>query len=288
MPLSMTAFARCDCDTPWGDLVWELRSVNHRFLEMAPRLPEELRKIEPNVREQVNKRLNRGKVDLNLRFLPQASQASEFELDEPLLAKLLDTAARVRGSTRELAPFSVADLLRWPGVLKTPDLDLPALQLRALELLSTALDELLETRLREGERLQENMAQRLEGMVKIVADVKQILPEVVQNFRSRLETRLSEVKQELDADRLEQEIALFAQKIDVDEELDRLETHLDEVTRVLGKTGPIGRRLDFLMQELNREANTLGSKAADIRLTNASVDMKVLIEQMREQVQNIE
>lgn len=288
MPLSMTAFARCDADTPWGDLVWELRSVNHRFLEIAPRLPEELRKIEPKVREQVNKRLNRGKVDLNLRFIPLTAQASEFELDETLLAKLLDAAGKVSESASDVAPVSTTDLLRWPGVLKTPDLDLEALQSRALELLSMALDELVETRSREGERLRENMEQRLQGMVKIVAEVRQILPEVVQNFRTRLETRLSEVKQELDADRLEQEIALFAQKIDVDEELDRLETHLDEVARVLNKKGPVGRRLDFLMQELNREANTLGSKATDIRLTNASLDMKVLIEQMREQVQNIE
>lgn len=288
MPLSMTAFARCDNDTPWGVLSWELRSVNHRYLEMAPRLPEELRRLEPKVREIVGKRLGRGKIDLNLRFNAQERPSADFELDDTLLNKLVDAAGQICQKSADIAPLSASDLLRWPGVVLTPDVDIDALQRGALELLAEALQELVETREREGRQLQQVIDSRLADMGTIITEVKKVLPEMVDNFRLRLSNRLQEVRQELDSDRLEQEIALFAQKIDVDEELDRLQAHLQEVGRVLQKKGPIGRRLDFLMQELNREANTLGSKAADIRLTNASVDLKVLIEQMREQIQNIE
>ncbi|MDH5648444.1 MAG: YicC family protein [Gammaproteobacteria bacterium] len=287
MPLSMTAFARREADTPWGELIWELRSVNHRYLELALRLPEELRRIEPKVREQVSKRLGRGKVDLGLRFQTVNNKSDEFEVDEDMLARLLGAAAKI-SAIAPTAPLSAMDLLRWQGVLKTPAIDLDTLQEQALGLLDQALDELIDTRGREGGRLKQIIEQRLSAMADIVAQVKQALPEIMENFRSRIKSRLEEIKQQLDPERLEQEIALFAQKTDVDEELDRLETHLQEVTRVINKKGPIGRRLDFLMQELNREANTLGSKATDIRLTNASVDLKVLIEQMREQVQNIE
>jgi len=284
----MTAFARRDRDTPWGDLAWELRSVNHRYLELAPRLPEELRGLELQVRERVGACLGRGKVDLNLRFQPRALESGEFELNKALVQRLLATAGEIAAAPGDLAPLGISDVLRWPGVLQTPVLDTEALGRAALELLDQALEELVATREREGRRLHENIVQRLTAAREIVTRLRALAPELVPAFRQRLEERLAEIREELNPERLEQEIVLFAQKIDVDEELDRMSTHLDEVERVLAHSGPVGRRLDFLMQELHREANTLGSKAADIRLTRASVDLKVLIEQMREQVQNIE
>ena len=292
MALSMTAFARCDQETAWGSLIWELRSVNHRYLEVSLRLPEDLRALESPVRDLIGKRLGRGKVDGILRFQARDLATGEFAQDETLVAKLIGLGLKTgeiagsQGAT--LAPLRVIDLLRWPGVLKATGVDMEALNAAAMDLLARSLDEMVATRGREGDRLADTIGQRVDGMEGITRRVRDVLPEVMQGFRQRLETRLAEVKHELDPARVEQEIVLFAHKIDVDEELDRLATHITEVRRVLGQAGQIGRRLDFLMQELNREANTLGSKAADIRLTNAAVDLKVLIEQMREQVQNIE
>ncbi|MBI3777452.1 MAG: YicC family protein [Gammaproteobacteria bacterium] len=260
----MTAFARREAATPWGALTWELRSVNHRYLEIALRLPEELRALEPRVRELINTRLARGKVDGTLRFQPGEAAAGAIETNEDQVQRLLAAADRLRSHTPDVTSLRAIDILRWPGVLKAQPLDLDSLGAAALEALNATLDELAATRIREGAR------------------------EAVRIFRERLETRLKEIKQQLDPARLEQEIVLFAQKSDVTEEIDRLTAHFAEIRRVFGQAGPAGRRLDFLMQELNREANTLSSKSTDTRLTNVAVELKVLIEQMREQVQNIE
>jgi uncharacterized protein (TIGR00255 family) len=288
----MTAFARCDQDTPWGGLVWELRSVNHRYLEVSLRLPEDLRALEPQVRERIAKRLGRGKVDGVLRLQARDATSGEFAMDEVLAARVAHLAHKTdeiaAHSGISLSPLRVIDLLRWPGVLKVTGVDMDTLTATALTLLDRALEEMLATRLREGRQLADVIGQRIDAMEGIAQGVRAVLPDVLKSFRERLETRLAEVRQDLDPGRLEQEMVLFAQKIDVDEELDRLDAHFIEVRRVLGQSGQIGRRLDFLLQELNREANTLGSKAADLRLTNAAVDLKVLIEQMREQVQNLE
>ena len=292
MTLSMTAFARCDQDSPAGTLTWELRSVNHRYLEVSLRLPEELRALEPQVRDFLGKRLGRGKVDAVLRFQARDAMVGEFTQDEALLARLVALARKTEGIAMQhgasVAPLNLIDLMRWPGVLKARGIDIDALMAAALVLLGRAVDEMIQTRRREGDHLAQTLRQRLDSIEGIILLVRQVVPEVLAGFRLRLETRLAEVRKELDAARLEQEIVLFAQKIDVDEELDRLSAHIAEARRVTAQTGQIGRRLDFLMQELNREANTLGSKAVDMRLTNAAVDLKVLIEQMREQVQNIE
>jgi len=290
MTASMTAFARRETTTPWGTLTWELRTVNHRYLEPSFRLPEELRGVEPLVRERLAKRLGRGKVDCHLKL--SLRESADLEMDEALVKRLLELAHKTEALAAHaggsLGPWRMVDLLRWPGVFKTTAVDAEVLMQAALDLLDLALDDLTATRLREGAQLATILRQRLDGMAEIAERVRTLVPEIRNNYRERLLARLQDVRAELDATRLEQEMLLFAQKTDVDEELDRLNTHIQEVRRVLDGKGQIGRRLDFLMQELNREANTLGSKASDVRVTNAAVDLKVLIEQMREQVQNIE
>jgi uncharacterized protein (TIGR00255 family) len=288
MALSMTAFARHEAATPWGGLSWELRSVNHRYLESSFRLPEELRAIEMRARELIGRRLTRGKVDANLRFQAQDSAAGAIDLDEAQLKRVLAAADRVHETASGIAPLRAVDCLRWPGVVRTAALDVEGLAAAALDLLDKTLDDLVATRAREGARLKELLLARLDAIGQVVETVRQVLPEVRSLFRERLLNRLAEVRQSLDPDRLEQEMVLFAQRTDVSEELDRLAAHVAEFRRALDGPGQIGRRLDFLSQELNREANTLGSKSADLRQTNASVDLKVLIEQIREQVQNIE
>lgn len=288
MPLSMTAFARAETDTNWGRLSWELRSVNHRYLELAPRLPEEFRYLEARARELVARKLARGKVDLNLRFQMLSGPQAEVELDNEAVSRLLSVARQLQNEDQTLQPLSTNEVLQWPGVLRAQEMDRSQMESTILDLLEGALKELISTRGREGQRLGEIIAERLGGIATVIQNVKEILPEVIDTFRERITKRLADIKSELDPDRLEQEMVIFCQKVDVDEELDRLETHVEEVTRVLKKKEPMGRRLDFLMQELNREANTLGSKAADVRITKAAVDLKVLIEQMREQVQNLE
>jgi uncharacterized protein (TIGR00255 family) len=288
MALSMTAFARHEAVTPWGGLSWELRSVNHRYLESSFRLPEELRAIEMRARELIGQRLARGKVDANLRFQAQDSAAGTLDLDEAQLKRMLAAADRVHETANGVAPLRAIDCLRWPGVVRTAALDVEGLAAAALDLLGRTLDDLVATRAREGARLKDLLVARLDAMGQIVTTVQQVLPEVQTLYRERLLNRLNELRQSLDPNRLEQELVLFAQRTDVSEELDRLTAHVAEFRRVLDGSGQIGRRLDFLSQELNREANTLGSKSADLRQTNASVDLKVLIEQVREQVQNIE
>jgi len=285
---SMTAFARQQGHGEYGELTWEVRSVNHRFLETTVRLPEELRGIEPAVRERVTARLGRGKVECNLRLKMAAGGTTALEVNERMVNQLLAAADKMAHRLHSSHHPSIMDILRWPGVMETGEQDLTPVQEEALALLERALNDLLEAREREGKRLADLIEQRLQGMYAQVETARTRMPIVIDAVRERLRARLAEVAENLDQERLEQEMAMLAQRLDVDEEMDRLRTHLDEVSRVLQQDEPVGRRLDFLMQELNREANTLGSKSADSETTAISVEMKVLVEQMREQVQNIE
>jgi uncharacterized protein (TIGR00255 family) len=284
----MTAFARKEKQGEWGSLQLELRSVNHRYLELSPRLPEELRQLEPKIRERVNQQLGRGKVDCNVRYQPPQTVAGELAVNTELVKQLAHASREVDGIIYNPAPVNSLDVLRWPGVLESPGIDEQQLHAELLSLLDQALQELDDNRRREGEKLKAIILLRCDAIEEVVRTVRERLPEILAGLRRRLQERLAELKQELDQERLEQEMVMLAQKLDVDEEMDRLATHIEEVRRVLQSDEPVGRRLDFLMQELNREANTLGSKSADSETTKASVELKVLIEQMREQIQNIE
>ena len=290
MTRSMTAFTRQEIKTGWGILSWEMRTVNHRFLEMHVRLPDDMRMLETAVRERISNRLNRGKVDCTLRFHPVANaQHTSLSLNRELIKLLLAANKEVQEMmTEQPAQLGSLDILRWPGVIQVVETDPDQLQIEALKLLDGCLEELCANRQREGAKMKEIILQRSDAISEQVKLVKQRLPEIFVNQRQKLINRLEELKSELDMSRLEQEMAYIAQKIDVAEELDRLDVHIEEVQRVLQQDEPVGRRLDFLMQELNREANTLGSKSVDSKTTRASVEMKVLIEQMREQIQNIE
>ncbi len=285
---SMTAFASSSVETADAELTWELRSVNHRYLETSVRLPDELRTMEPLVRERVTTRLGRGKLECVLRYRWVAQKAAALELDQDRLKAVLDACRRVEKRSAEATSPGVIDLLRWPGVVREPEPDTAPLLQQALALLDQALDELVATREREGGKIKDLLRVRLQGIEQQVVKARQRLPEVRARIREKLETRLAELKARADPDRLEQELMFLVQKMDVDEELDRLDTHVIEAGRVLERDEPVGRRLDFLMQEFNREANTLGSKSADPETTAVSVELKVLIEQMREQVQNVE
>lgn len=288
MTFSMTAFARGAESTKWGELTCELRSVNHRFLEVHPRLADELRQIEPRLRELIGAVVKRGRIDCSMRLQWREQAAGEFEIDQVLVERLVRIGQDICARDPEIQPLRAVDVLRWPGTVQTAEVDLEQLSQVALDLVGRTLEQLVATRGREGGKLAVLMQERVEALGAIVAELRRDLPEYYEVFRNRVETRLGELREELDPARLEQEMVLLLQKADVSEEVDRLGVHLEEVARVLGKTGPVGRRLDFLMQELNREANTLGSKSVDARLTKASVELKVLIEQLREQVQNIE
>ena len=285
---SMTAFARASGEQASAALTWELRSVNHRYLEIFVRLPEELRAMEPLVRERVSARLGRGKVECVLRCNWATVQSIGLEVDPQHLKAVLDACREIETRSSEATSPGVMELLRWPGVVREPKPDTGSAQQQALALLDQALDELVATREREGEQIKGLLSTRLEGIKTQIAKARARLPEVQQKIRAKLETRLAELAAKADNDRLEQELVILAQKMDVDEELDRLDGHVAETARVLERDEPVGRRLDFLMQEFNREANTLGSKSADSETTAVSVELKVLIEQMREQVQNVE
>lgn len=285
---SMTAFARQERRAAWGVLTWELRSLNHRFLEVGTRLPEDLRALEGAVRERVAKLLKRGKVECGLRLQRTAGARGELSMNREVVARLVELVTEANALHASPAPISAIELLRWPGAVDEVEPDLGPISEAALELLDSALAELVDTREREGERLRAVLEQRGTAMAVLASEVRQHLPEIRTQLRARLEARLAEVQVQTDPARIEQELVLQLQKLDVDEELDRLETHLCEIGDVLKRSEPVGRRLDFLMQELNREANTLGSKSVVVETTRASVELKVLIEQMREQVQNIE
>ena len=285
---SMTGFARRERQGPWGMLVCELRTVNHRYLEASLRLPEELKALDNDARQAIAAALRRGKVDASLYLRAASGSQRSLELDNSLLDELLARVEQVRERLRQPAPVSPLELLRWPGVVREAELDAKPVLVAALELLREALAELNETRHREGQRIRELLLARCTSMRAYVQVVKVRLPEVSQRMRERIVERISQLGVAPDVERLEQELVLYTHKMDVDEELDRLGGHLDEVIAVLDSSEPAGRRLDFLMQELNREANTLSSKSQDSETTRAAVDMKVAIEQMREQVQNVE
>ena len=285
---SMTAFSRQEAVNEYGALTWEVRSVNHRYLDLSIRLSEELRSIEPQVREQLNARLSRGKVEASLRYKPVANANTQLVVNEALARQVKDAAQSVQNIFGESQPISALEVLRWPGVVGQAETDLGPLQKATLDLLSRTIDDYLETRGREGQKTAQMLSERCDAMEKIVARVRVLRPQALEKQRAKLLTRIDELKIDNDNGRLEQELVFIAQRMDVDEELDRLTAHLSELRDILDRTDPVGRRLDFLMQEFNREANTLSSKSADAETTALAVDLKVLIEQMREQVQNIE
>jgi uncharacterized protein (TIGR00255 family) len=283
----MTAFATGERATAWGVLGCDLRAVNHRFFELGMRLPEELRAIEPALRERLGNKVSRGKVDAVLRLRAPEGGRGELHSDPVLLARLSELALDLEARFPRLRT-DFATLLQFPGVLKQPELDTVGLQAEALILLDATLAEFVRAREREGEKLAAGMRERIEAIDALVRRVRDWMPEIRTGLRAKLDLRLAEMKQPLDPGRIEQEVVLSLQKIDVEEELDRLDSHLTEARRVLALPDAVGRRLDFLLQEFNREANTLGSKSVDARTSQASVELKVLIEQLREQVQNIE
>ncbi|MBL8259619.1 MAG: YicC family protein [Candidatus Competibacteraceae bacterium] len=285
---SMTAFARQEQTSPWGTMIWELRSVNHRYLETAVRLPEALRGLESPVRERLATVLSRGKVECALKLQTAGANLTAMTLNRPLVERLLEIAGEVEHLIGPGTGLRLGDVLRWPGVIGEAEPDLDQIKQTVLGSLDAALAELVATREREGQRTAELLQQRCEAIRAQVQRARARRPEVQARWRDKLLTRLTDIAADADSGRLEQELALIAQRLDVEEELDRLDAHLDELQDVFARSEPVGRRLDFLMQELNREANTLSSKSADTETTRAAVELKVLIEQMREQVQNIE
>lgn len=285
---SMTAFARAEIRGDSGLIACEIRSVNHRFLEPGFRLPEALRDIEFPLRERLRQALARGKVDVQCRYEAADAEGGVIELDRTLAAQLVAAAAEIDRMARHASPLNASDILRLPGVIKSRETDSSALQLLALQAFDAALTGFIAMREREGTELARLIEERLDAMMAEVEKVRVRMPGIMAHYRERLFGRLADMKSELNTERLEQEMILFAQKIDVGEEMDRLNTHVSEIRRVLKEGGAVGRRLDFLMQELNREANTLGSKSVSADSSLSSVELKVLIEQMREQIQNIE
>jgi uncharacterized protein (TIGR00255 family) len=285
---SMTGFARAERVTPAGLLAWEIRSVNHRFLEIGLRLPEELRASEAEYRRAIGAVARRGKVDASFYVRPGPAAGRDLTLDEDLLDRLVAQASVLR---RRLGPegrIDATDLLRWPGVVKDAERDAAPLAAAAMDLLAEALAAFTTSRAAEGERIAQMLGSRVAQVSKIARAVAARLPEVQARIRVRMQERLAALGAEVNPERLEQEIALLLQKMDVAEELDRLQSHVTELTATLESGEAVGRKLDFLMQEFNREANTLSSKSQDVETTRQAVELKVLIEQMREQVQNVE
>ena len=286
---SMTAFSRAQEQGSWGSGVCELRSINHRYLEISVRMPDQFHGMEAQIRERIRHYIKRGKIECYLRYQPGDVAGSAILVNAHLAQELCKATDVVGKMLTQAAPVNAMDILRWPGILQIAEADFDVIQSKILALLEKALQELVDARLREGNELKQLFLQRLETMKAELAKVRQRLPDIYTEQRSRLITRFSDAKLELDSNRFEQEMVFFAQKIDVAEEIERLDTHISEVRRILKQGGStIGRRLDFLMQELNREANTLGAKSVDVNTTRASVELKVLIEQIREQVQNVE
>lgn len=288
MILSMTGFAAISREFTGGILSLELRAVNHRYLDVQMRLPEELRVIEPQLREQIAAKVTRGKLECRVGLNQLEGQSPSLELNKSYLARLVSVAEEATQLAPSAQQLTMGELLRWPGVLSSNQLAPEVLHQLCQESLTTVLGDFNASREREGEKLKAVLLERISSMETIVTAIKPKLPTILEAYMNKLSIRLKEALDNIDDDRLKQEFALFAQKIDVDEELSRLTTHLTEVRRILKAGGQTGKRLDFLMQELNREANTLGSKSVSTETTQASVELKVLIEQMREQIQNIE
>ncbi|WP_340613801.1 YicC/YloC family endoribonuclease [Xenorhabdus thailandensis] len=284
---SMTAFARQDIKEGWGNAAWELRSVNQRYLETYIRLPEQFRSLEPVIRERIRSRLTRGKVECNLRFELNSLAPNSLILNEKLAKQLVEAASWVKQQSSE-GEINPVDILRWPGVMSAEEQDLDVINAQLLAELDLALDSFIQSRETEGQALKTLIEQRLDAVTVEVAKVREQMPAILQWQRERLQTKLEEAQIQLDNNRLEQELILLAQRIDVAEELDRLDAHVKETRNILKKKEAVGRRLDFMMQEFNRESNTLASKSINADVTNSAIELKVLIEQMREQIQNIE
>ena len=286
MITSMTGYAAATRDLPTASLAAEVKSVNGRFLDVQFRLSEELRAVEPALRELIQARVGRGKVECRVAVTPPTGAAPRISVNEALLAELAETSKKVRGAVPDASPLSVGEVLHWPGVLG--DDRSAALREACVALVQELLEDFAATRSREGAKLAAMLVERAQRMKSLVASIQPRLPEAIAAYEEKLAARLREVLGGADEERIRQEIALYGVKVDVAEELNRLGAHLEEVHRVVGAGGPVGKRLDFLMQELNREANTLGSKSVSKELSDASLELKLLIEQMREQIQNIE
>lgn len=284
---SMTAYARREIKGDWGSASWELRSVNQRYLETYFRMPEQFRSLEPVVRERIRNRLTRGKVECNLRFEPDSRTSSALLLNEELARQLVQAANWVKMQSDE-GEINPVDILRWPGVMVAEEHDLDAITSEIFTALDGALDDFVLARETEGQALKTLIEQRLEAVSHEVSKVRAQMPDIIKWQRERLVTKLEEAEVQLENNRLEQELVLMAQRLDVSEELDRLDAHVKETYNILKKKEAVGRRLDFMMQEFNRESNTLASKSINSDITNSAIELKVLIEQMREQIQNIE
>ena len=287
MIASMTAFARQTKTTSFGSLVWEIRSVNHRYLEVSLRLPDFLNPLESPIRDQIHRQLHRGKVDAVLRFQSGMKVSFQLVANRTLIAQL----AKASESALEFFPtasINMMDVLSWPGVLETPEQPMDEITQDVLTLLKATLDDVVQSRRREGEGIQQFLLERLSNLQKGTTNIKKRVPELMDVTRQKIKSRFEELSLSVEQERLEQEMVWLIQKMDVSEELQRLEAHQIEVQRILEQGGVVGRRLDFLMQELNREANTLSSKSWDADVTQIAVELKVQIEQMREQVQNLE
>ncbi len=283
----MTAFARSELKSDFGTFVWEIRSVNHRYLETQYKLPDRIKPLEPKLNEILREKLARGKVYVHLHYEPLDSE-TELLVDKTRLNALIQAGQSIQAIAKDSAFLSVYQLLNWPGVLHQPEIEFENLAAEAINSFTMALDELVQVRLNEGGRMALLIEDRLQQINSMVESFRGFLPGVITAYQSKIEGRLKELKLEIDQDRVAQEVVLLAQKADIAEELDRLDSHVEEVYNTLKKREPCGRRLDFLMQELNREANTLGAKSITKETSQGSVDLKVLIEQMREQIQNIE
>jgi len=288
MVRSMTGFARQEASHSWGTLMWEIRSVNHRYLEPHFRLPESLRGIEPELRDGLRCELQRGKVEMLLQLQITDHKDGGFSIDHNLLGQIAATIEQVDQIIDNTAAVNPLEILQWPGVINSDALDMDAVQKAALSLFTLTLKQLCEHRSREGKELQQFIEQRLKLVGEEVGKIRTHLPTLIQAQKDKILERLQAIKSEVNQDRLEQELVFYAQKADVDEELDRLDTHVTEARHILQQGGAIGRRLDFLMQELNREANTLASKSIATLTTQSAMELKIVIEQMREQIQNIE
>jgi uncharacterized protein (TIGR00255 family) len=285
---SMTGFASGEITTSHGQLLWELRTVNHRYLEAQFKLPEGFRALESQLRDLASSKLKRGKLDASLQFRPAVKPEAALQINEALAQTVIGQAQKLAAKMADPEEISPLDVLRWPGVVTEAAIDTTELFEPAKALLETTLDSLVAARGREGGRIQIMLDERLTQIGELSAQVRTRMPEILTGIRERVQERARLLEARIDDDRLEQELVMLAQKMDVAEELDRLDAHIEETHAAFSMDGAVGRRLDFLMQEFNREANTLGSKSADPATTKAAVDLKVLIEQMREQVQNVE
>ncbi len=285
---SMTGFASGECSLQEGELLWELRSVNHRYFEAQFKLPDGFRAIETELRDLAAVKLRRGKLDATLQFRPAVTAGASFEINEALALELIAKAEKLANRIDGPQAFSALDIMRWPGVVTESTIDTSSLFAPARSLLEQTLDSLCDARAREGARIQILLEDRISQIGVLAQQVRERMPEVLAALRRRISERAQSLEVRIDAERLEQELVLLAQKLDVAEELDRLDAHVEEIRAAFIMDDVVGRRLDFLMQELNREANTLGSKSADAETTKAAVDLKVLIEQLREQIQNVE